>query len=519
MSESVHVNSPANASVRSVRLALLRPIWLVLVVLILLAFALGVPAQIERLLRAPIGVVVQENYAGEYMLMVTKGFPAATAGVSDGDILVAVDGEPVPTDTNVGSVAEMLRQTGRYPILTVRKIDGQIVSYTLARQINFSQVGLSARAHALISVAMDTLLVLSYTAVGVFVLLRRPRDWFAILASLSVILLAVRIAPEYGALIVIQPDWGRIAQILYFAGGAALPLLLSLFPDGRFVPNWTRYFVLLGIVYSFLVVFFPLQVNPAFTVLAFALDASVVGIGVIAQIYRYRKVSNQEQRQQTKWILFGILAGFFGFYGYHFFRELFPALVNPAMSPFPYDLVAKFISYAALLILPASMGVSILLYRLWDIDIFFRRTIMYSVVTVLLGTLYVGIVIVAGQILLFFTGARQSEIVIAFSTLAIAALFAPLRRRVQTIIDQRYYRRKYDPANVLTTFGARARDEVELDRLIALLEDVVQQSIQPETVSVWLGAYHPEQPLIPPTGSDRAAGSPETPPVSDESGD
>ncbi|HZW04199.1 MAG TPA: PDZ domain-containing protein [Anaerolineaceae bacterium] len=472
--------------VRSVRLFLLRPLWLVLVLLILLAFALGVPAQVERLLRAPLGVVVHSDQAGEFILMPQHGFPAERAGINSGDVLLAVDGQPLPEIASVATVAGMLDQSGRYPILTVRKAGGAVVSYTLSRVINFSQIGLTNRAYAVISVVLDTLLVLTYTLVGVFVFLRRPKDWFAVLASLAVILLAVRIAPEYGALIALEPQWGRIAQLLYFAGGSFLPLLLALFPDGRFVPNWTRYFVLLGFFYSFMVVYFPLQVNPAYTVLGFALDASIVGTGVIVQVYRYRRVADQQQRQQTKWILFGILAGFFGFYGYHFFRELFPTLANPAFSPYPYDLVAKFISYIALMLLPASMAISILLYRLWDIDIFFRRTIMYSIVTVFLGTLYVGIVIVFGQALLFITGARQSEIVIAFSTLATAALFAPFRRRVQEVIDQRYYRRKYDSANVLASFGAKTRDEVELDRLIVLLQDAVQQSIHPENISVWL---------------------------------
>ncbi len=131
------------------------------------------------------------------------------------------------------------------------------------------------------------------------------------------------------------------------------------------------------------------------------------------------------------------------------------------------------------------MAFSILRYRLWDIQVFVNRTLVYGVLTVTLALVYFGCVLLLQ--ILFRTLTRQgSTLSVVLSTLVIAALFTPLRRRVQNIIDRRFFRRKYDAKQVLDAFAATARDEVDLDRLTAELQRVIEETVEPERVSLWL---------------------------------
>jgi hypothetical protein len=187
------------------------------------------------------------------------------------------------------------------------------------------------------------------------------------------------------------------------------------------------------------------------------------------QAYRYVRVSTREEKQQTKWFLLGFIL-FIGL----------SVLSEDLGDNNPYHGEMGLLIFA---FVPVSVGVAILRYRLWDIDIIIRKTLVYSVLTALLALIYFGGVVLVQQLTRSITA--SSDLAIAVSTLIIAALF-PLRRRVQNVIDRRFYRCKYDAAKTLAAFSATVRDEVELEKLTAELLNVVNETMQPASVSLWL---------------------------------
>ncbi|MCC7360816.1 MAG: hypothetical protein IT317_15140 [Anaerolineales bacterium] len=138
------------------------------------------------------------------------------------------------------------------------------------------------------------------------------------------------------------------------------------------------------------------------------------------------------------------------------------------------------------------LAVAILRYRLWDIEVILRRTLVYGVLTGLLALAYFGAVVMLEQLVRPLTGHSQNALVNVISTLLIAALFGPLRRRVQNFIDRRFYRRKYDAAQVIAAFGSALRDEVALEQVTAQLADTAAAAVQPSQVSVWLPPASPK---------------------------
>jgi hypothetical protein len=139
----------------------------------------------------------------------------------------------------------------------------------------------------------------------------------------------------------------------------------------------------------------------------------------------------------------------------------------------------------SLMALPTAIGIAILRYRLYDIDLLINRTLVYGSLTVSLALVYIGSVVSLQYVLRTLTG-QESQIAIVTSTLAIAALFNPLRRRVQAFVDRRFYRRKYDAAKTLAAFNARLREETDLHILTDDLAGVVRETMQPAHVSLWL---------------------------------
>jgi hypothetical protein len=194
---------------------------------------------------------------------------------------------------------------------------------------------------------------------------------------------------------------------------------------------------------------------------------------LMALAVRFRR-AGQVERQQMKWLFFATV--------------VFVAAYIPVFLVADFGNARNVFNYLwmiAMLLIPAAIGIAILRYRLFDIDVIIRKTLMYAVLSGVLALVYFGSVVLL-QNIVGRAADEQSPLVIVVSTLLIAALFTPLRQRVQAFIDRRFYRQKYDAQQILAQFAQTARDEVEMDVLQGELLRVVQETLQPETVSIWL---------------------------------
>jgi hypothetical protein len=200
---------------------------------------------------------------------------------------------------------------------------------------------------------------------------------------------------------------------------------------------------------------------------------------VSAIFVRYHHAALVE-RQQIKWLLSAS----------SFFLLAFAA---SAIFRTTYSEATGILFDIAVLTIPIAIGIAIVRYRLWDIDVIIRRTLVYALLTALLALAYFGSVLLLQGTFSVLTGQRQSTLVTVFSTLVIAALFVPLRWRVQAVIDRRLFRRKYDAAHTLAAFGASLRDETNLDELAIHLAYVVDETMQPKHLRLWLKTERPEQ--------------------------
>src|SRR5260370_39652316 len=186
----------------------------------------------------------------------------------------------------------------------------------------------------------------------------------------------------------------------------------------------------------------------------------------------------------TKWVIYGGSVAAIIVVGLTMPLYLFPSLGQAGSF---YQLVIAPAYIVAVFIVPLSTGLAILRFRLYDIDLLINRTLVYGSLTVLLALIYFVCVILLQNLVRGLTGqVGQSPLIIVGSTLAIAALFQPLRRRIQRIIDRRFYRRKYDAAKTLEAFSATLRQEIDLSQLREHLLTVVQETMQPAHSSLWV---------------------------------
>src|SRR5215207_7965410 len=346
-------------------------------------------------------------------------------------------------------------------------------------------IGLSVQTYALLNVVVDKVFQLVWFAVGALIFWRRSDDWMAL--GVSVFLLSfgpVAVDPTSAyTLISSQPAWWLPVRSVDIVGNVSPVLFFFLFPSGRFVPHWTRWLAVALIVNDVSDFLFPhlSSRSPSLETVSYLVFLGGVVSLVWSQIYRYRRVSSPAQRQQSKWVVFGLTLGIAGT-----FPSQLPVDLSLVGGDTPLTLLFLKMGFAlSFLLIPLSIGVAVLRSHLFDIDVVINRTLVYGSLTAVLVALYFGGIVVWQRMFILLTGEKSTLAVVA-STLLIAALFTPLRRRIQSLIDRRFYRRKYDARKTLEAFSVKLRDETDLESLNHDLLGVVRETMQPSHVSLWL---------------------------------
>jgi hypothetical protein len=327
---------------------------------------------------------------------------------------------------------------------------------------------------------------LSLALVGALLFWRKSDDWVALLISgalMSVLLEGVQGLDE---------SLHGIQAVVLGIGTALFLPIPFIFPTGRFEPRWVRWPVIaITIPYVILVAFFLEDVT--YASLTAVVTLAWIGFSAYSLPYRYFKVASPAERQQIKWVVLGFIATFCTSLYYVTIINLYPV-----QEPSEGRIVAMLINIPLYVggygFFAFSFLFAITRYRLWDTDLIIRRTLQYSLLSGLLALAYAGLVIVL-QSLLSAVGSQRSELVTVASTLAIAALFFPLRNRVQEFVDKRFFRKKYDAQKVLAEFAATCRDETDLDKLVMRLEEVIDETLKPDKVSVWIKSHSDDSPL------------------------
>jgi hypothetical protein len=351
--------------------------------------------------------------------------------------------------------------------------------------------------------ALYLLVVVTHVFIGVIVFWRRSNDWMALTLAFTLVSngawLTLSLMYPPGE---VDPLFSALVSAVTYVGLVSGLSLLYVFPDGRFVPRWTLVMVVSWAILMAFAIFLPelplsLSAWPIFLQLLVLLIWT--GVGLFAQLHRYLEVSTPLQRQQTKWAIAGLGVAVVGPFVYFLTFVIVPALTDPDVpnilyqrvgaSLFALSLIVRLVGITvmslATLIFPVSFVVAILRYRLWDIDVIINRTLVYGALTGTLILIYLFGVALLQSIFRSLTG-QGDQLAIVATTLAIAALFNPLRGRIQGVIDRRFYRRRYDAARALAAFSGTVQDEVELEDVSQALLRLVIETVQPSQSSLWL---------------------------------
>ncbi|HLW01377.1 MAG TPA: GAF domain-containing sensor histidine kinase [Ktedonobacterales bacterium] len=336
----------------------------------------------------------------------------------------------------------------------------------------FEQIGLSLHFYAGFKVARNLVFILGYFTMAGVLFWRRPDDRLALIAAFA--LMTFPFTFTGGMLSSLPAIWWLPSHCINFLGAVSLALFFYLFPDGRFAPRWIRWFLLGWVLYEGMRLFFPSSsLNPfiRFSLLNLVTLVGLVGSVVVVVIYRYRRVSSMAERQQTKWVVFGVSLGVGGFLAVVVLTSLLSSLFSP-------DTVLSLGSGAALylflLFIPLSIGIAILRSRLFDIDLFINRTLVYGILTVSIVGLYVLVVGGLGALL----QAQGNLLLSLLATGLIALLFQPLRVRFQRGVNRLMYGERDDPYSIISRLGTRLEAALVPDAILPTIVETVAQALK-----------------------------------------
>lgn len=348
-------------------------------------------------------------------------------------------------------VAARVTQLAIMVLTMVLYVGGLTSAFTEVRRVILGyeeallQFNLSVDFFATYFVILELAKMATFLITAAVIFWRRSEDWMAIFLSVMLV--------TFGADVVSgvirnlgggQPAWRLPADFVVVFGQVSVVVFFFLFPDGRFVPRWTRWLALIWAGWMLMAIFFPLGgPRPWPFPVIFLVLLVAYGSASLAQLYRYVRHASPLQRQQTKWVVFGLGAAFFlGWVIPVLPRVIFPALSQPTSPGLLYFGISSTLSVIAVSLMPISLGLAILRYRLWDIDFVINRSLVYGALTLLLFVFFGLSLFVISQLFQNFAGGPL--VAVALSAGAFGAVFQPTRRHLQRFVDRRFYNIQLD---------------------------------------------------------------------------
>ncbi len=345
---------------------------------------------------------------------------------------------------------------------------------TAASLQELARIGMSVPSFVTVTIALDILVAVIFTACAVVIFVRKPNDILTIFVTIMLVTFGA--ATVTGAILDIgiaypQLDW--LVQTIALIGNCSILAFFFLFPNGRFVPSWTVFILAAYTLIQLPRYYFPASplnwqlANPLlYNLLFFGSNLS----GVVAQIHRYRRVSDSIERQQTKWVVYGLTLTVAG---YMIIRLLSYAVPDRIGSGLLITLALSLLAILFILILPLSISIAVIRYRLWDINPIINRTLVYGALSASTIALYV---LAVGFAARYFQGANL--IVSFIATGMIAILFEPLRERLQRGVNRLMYGERDDPATVLTHLSQRLDSALAPDSVLQTIVETLAQTLR-----------------------------------------
>ncbi len=386
-------------------------------------------------------------------LALVRIFAAAMIGLSVGVFVLGLAAESTPKF-----------DFANLPVADVRYVGPQEV--TALRSI-----GLGSDSYQAIFVIFDLAFFSTFAVAASIIFARRSDNWMALLVAVALMLYCTTGSLGFLTLSESSGAWGFLLNFLNTASTASVPVLAYLFPDGRFVPRWTRWVSLLWVIWAAGSLFFS-SLNPydwpvAYTYLFFVLGLSSA---VIAQIYRYRRVSDPEQRQQTKWVVFGFALVALLYSVLQVLPLVIPALLEPGTNRLLFGISDASVFFISQSVVPLCIAFSMLQYRLWDIDLIINRSFVYMLVSGLLIIVF-GLADKALEGLLTpFLETYVSQFASGIGSLFIAVLaFIPVKQRTENFVNRRFFGDRLKLHRALADLAIELRPVVDMPQLSHML--------------------------------------------------
>lgn len=309
-----------------------------------------------------------------------------------------------------------------------------------AQELVLQELGVSSGAHARLMMAVEIAAPIVFFGMASLIFLRRCDDWVPIFISITLVTFVAWISPAFNVLTASNSLWQFPARAIQVLGASCALLFYFIFPDGRFVPRWAPVLLIPWSGWMLAWLLFPgspFDLGNTFRmpILIFPLFLTWWAIGIGAQIYRYRQAANPTQRQQTKLVLFAVAMYVLAYMAFGFDRFAIPVIAAPRHAAVVYDLIGVPLFQVIALLIPVAFAVSILRYRLWDIDVLINQALVYGVLTAIVAGSFPALLTLCQRIFIAFTGAK-SDAAIVLTTLVIASSLTPLKNSLQSIVDR-----------------------------------------------------------------------------------